>query len=558
MAEAIALTSLRARTIAHSARQFFRSSKLRIAVIFALALSFWALMFCMFLEVFTFLARFEAVRGIVIDYLFAFFFLALLAMMTISNGIISYTSLFRSEETSFLLSLPLPAETVFSYKSAESVVFSSWGMVTLVVPLMLAYGLTSSVPWYFYVLSFALAVTFVFLPTELGALAALLVTVLLPRRRKTVLAAGVVAALVAGFLWVLPLFKQDKSGIFSEAAIRSVIQRIAFCQHWALPSRWVSEGMLSSAHADPGRALFLLLLLLSNVIFVGIVAYRVGHYLYPKAWAVAQGQGSKRKYAPFWWLDSIFEAMLFFLPTRIRLLVLKDVKTFRRDPVQWSQCLLFFGLLALYIVNIPRFGLGGLGAYWHNLVSLLNLAATCLTLSTLTSRFIYPQLSLEGRRMWVIGLAPMRRTAILWGKFFFSAIGSLLISGSLIVLSDLMLGVAAWTILVHMVVIVCVCCGLNGLAVGLGAVYPDLRTDNPSKIVSSFGGTLNLVCSIAFITVCVGLISVVLHFHAVGQLSGAALARSLAIVLGAEVSVGALACFLPMACGMRAFTRMEF
>ena len=223
MAEAIALTSLRARTIAHSARQFFRSSKLRIAVIFALALSFWALMFCMFLEVFTFLARFEAVRGIVIDYLFAFFFLALLAMMTISNGIISYTSLFRSEETSFLLSLPLPAETVFSYKSAESVVFSSWGMVTLVVPLMLAYGLTSSVPWYFYVLSFALAVTFVFLPTELGALAALLVTVLLPRRRKTVLAAGVVAALVAGFLWVLPLFKQDKSGIFSEAAIRSVI-----------------------------------------------------------------------------------------------------------------------------------------------------------------------------------------------------------------------------------------------------------------------------------------------------------------------------------------------
>jgi len=422
MAEAIALTSLRARMIAHTAQQFFRSSKLRIAVIFALALSFWALMFCMFLEVFLFLGKFDAIRSLVIDYLFAFFFLALLAMMTISNGIISYTSLFRSDETSFLLSLPLPAETVFSYKSAESVVFSSWGMVTLVVPLILAYGLTSAVPWYFYVLSFALAVAFVFLPTELGALAALLVTVLVPRRKKTVLAAGAIAALAAGLLWISPLLSHDARNIFSQAAIKSIIQKIAFCQHWALPSRWVSEGMLSAGNANPKRSVFLLLLLLSNVMFVGMIAHRAGHYLYPKAWAVAQGQGVKRKYAPFWWVDRIFEAALFFLPARMKLLVLKDIKTFRRDPVQWSQCLLFFGLLALYIVNIPRFGFGGLGAYWHNLVSLLNLAATCLTLSTFTSRFIYPQLSLEGRRMWVIGMVPMRRTAILWGKFFFSAI----------------------------------------------------------------------------------------------------------------------------------------
>jgi len=558
MAEAVALASLRARMIAHTAQQFFRSSKLRIAVIFALALSFWALMFCMFLKVFLFLGKFEAIRGIVIDYLFAFFFLALLAMMTISNGIISYTSLFRSDETSFLLSLPLPAETVFSYKSAESVVFSSWGMVTLVVPLILAYGLTSSVPWYFYMLSFALAVAFVFLPTELGALAALFVTVLMPRHKKTVLAASAIAALTAGFLWISPLLSYDADNIFSQAAIKSIIQKIAFCQHWALPSRWVSEGMLSAGNADPKRSVFLLLLLLSNVMFVGMIAHRTAHYLYPKAWAVAQGQGAKRKYAPFWWVDRIFESALFFLPARIKLLVLKDIKTFRRDPVQWSQCLLFFGLLALYIVNIPRFGFGRLGAYWHNLVSLLNLAATCLTLATFTSRFIYPQLSLEGRRMWIIGLAPMRRAAILWGKFFFSAIGSLLISGPLIVLSDLMLQVPPWTILVHGVVIVCVCCGLNGLAVGLGAVYPNLKTDNPSKIVSSFGGTLNLACSIAFITLSIGLISAVLHFHAIGGLSGPAFARSLAVALGAEVAVSAAACFVPMAWGMRAFKRMEF
>ena len=40
---------------------------------------------------------------------------------------------------------------------------------------------------------------------------------------------------------------------------------------------------------------------------------------------------------------------------------------------------------------------------------------------------------------------------------------------------------------------------LNALAVGLGAVYPNFREDNPSKIVSGFGGTLCLVLSFLYI-----------------------------------------------------------
>ena len=44
-------------------------------------------------------------------------------------------------------------------------------------------------------------------------------------------------------------------------------------------------------------------------------------------------------------------------PRPIRLLLLKDLRTFCRDPAQWSQFLIFFGLLAFYFLNIPRLGL---------------------------------------------------------------------------------------------------------------------------------------------------------------------------------------------------------
>ena len=40
---------------------------------------------------------------------------------------------------------------------------------------------------------------------------------------------------------------------------------------------------------------------------------------------------------------------------------------------------------------------------------------------------------------------------------------------------------------------------LNSLAIGMGVLYPNLKEDNPSKIVSSFGGTFSLVLSFVYI-----------------------------------------------------------
>ena len=38
-------------------------------------------------------------------------------------------------------------------------------------------------------------------------------------------------------------------------------------------------------------------------------------------------------------------------------------------------------------------------------------------------RFIYPLISLEGRKFWILGLLPLKREQILWGKFAFAVTG---------------------------------------------------------------------------------------------------------------------------------------
>ena len=158
----------------------------------------------------------------------------------------------------------------------------------------------------------------------------------------------------------------------------------------------------------------------------------------------------------------------------------------------------FFGILGMYILNLRffteqftslftggRFG----GDYFFKLVSFMNLAACALNLATLTTRFVYPQFSLEGKRLWIVGLSPLGLSRVVKVKFMLASVISLLISLPLIWFSCRMLQLPIGQVLFFMGAISVMSIALNGLAVGMGVMYPNLKEDNPSKIVAGFGGT---------------------------------------------------------------------
>jgi ABC-2 type transport system permease protein len=513
----------------------------------------------MFCRIFLFIDNYPHIEEMLIDYLFAFFFLALMTMMFISNAIISYTSFYRNAESHFLLSVPTRIENIFLYKAVESVLFSAWGMLIMVMPLLVAYGTTRDAPTMYYPYALLVSILFMILPMEAGAITALIIPFILPKKRgllaKTALAVGM---LFLG-VWIVSLLRQRPSRLFSEAGLQFIVDRIAFSQHWALPSRWISEGILAAASDNFERAGTLSLVLLANILFIGMIAIRIAKSLFLKSWGKAHaGGGETRKINPANFADRILAKALSPLPPQMRMIIIKDFKSFRRDPVQWSQFLLFFGLLALYIVNLPRLGFARIAPYWQSLISLLNLGATCLTLATLTSRFIFPQLSLEGRRIWITGMAPMPRHHVLWAKFLFSTASSIIISATLITLSDLLLGIPLWTLGIHLLVVICGCSGLNGMATGLGAIYPNMHSDNPSQIVSGFGGTLNLICSVFYIIITILLVAIPTHLHATGMLMGGDFQRWLTLNLILGILIATIVTLVPMLKGQSAFQKMEF
>src|SRR5262249_30477313 len=156
-----------------------------------------------------------------------------------------------------------------------------------------------------------------------------------------------------------------------------------------------------------------------------------------------------------------------------RLLTVKDFRTFRRDPAQWAQVLIFVGLAVLYFSNMRRFYESDFRGPYQNGISLINLVAVSFLMCAYTGRFIYPMLRLEGRQFGIVGLLPLRRDRLVWGKFAFSATGCLFFSELLIIVSDVMLNLPWYVTALHALTIGVLSLAFSGLSVGLGACLPN-------------------------------------------------------------------------------------
>jgi ABC-2 type transport system permease protein len=565
---------LRVRMARATARWLLATARLRMSLVCSLSLFFWLGLFVLFYHGFAFLSS-PSVHTNVVEPLYNAFFLALMLLLIFSSGIILYGGLFNSPEVSFLLTTPTRAQRIYQHKFQEAVWFSSWGFVLLGSPTLVAYGVATSAPWYYFALLLPFVIAFVYIPAALGGILCLLVVNRLPSIRVHALVLSLLAV-VASMSWLVwTIFHGAETNLMTPEWFQELFSRLQFTEQRVLPSWWLSAGLLEAARpsslvptGDPpwAQSLMFLALLVSNALFFNLVGMWLSGKVYRATYSRLYDEPSIRRRPSTWWLDSVLGQGFFFLPRDVRMLLVKDFRLFRRDPVQWSQFVISFGLLALYVVNIRRL------SYIPNyspMIGFLNLAVVGLILSTFTTRFIFPMISLEGRRLWILGLLPIRRDAILWSKFLFAAVGSLVPCLTLVLLSDLMLQInKPWVIIFHQISCVALCVGLAGIAVGLGAKMPDLRAHSPSKIAAGFGGTLNLVISAGYIVVIVLLTALPVHLflasvqeapqtfidqciHFLGSAAGVGCGIALTLLMGIVATVW------PMQVGLRAFRKLE-
>ena len=562
-------------------KYLFGHARMRSSIVAGLSTLFWLGLFVLFYRGFVFVVENVGPPGApyhaqTIQFVFTLFFVSLQVMLVFSAGIILYGGLYASREMAFLMTLPVRDSRLVFFRFQEALFYSSWGFFLLASPMMVAYGIVVAAPWYYYAYLPVMVVSFAYIPCAVGAIACLWLISRLPHLRRIVV--GLLALVVIGsaYFSIWRTLNISNADLLGAEWFAETFHRFEFTRGEWLPSTWLSNGLLDAARPstlDPNDLPWFesgkyLLVLVSNALFLHVMVSWVGRRVFRKSYYGLNSRQARECKAGLAWIDRIALFLLRPFKFQTRLLILKDLRMFRRDPVQWSQFLIFFGLLLLYFANIDRFRQHRADVNvqtWVNVVSFLNLAVVGLILSTFTTRFIYPLISLEGHRFWILGRLPLKRDTILWGKFLFAACGSLLPCCGLVFLSDLMLDVRPMVMVVHQVICLLLCFGLSGMAVGLGAMMPNFREQSPSKIATGFGGTLNLVLSAVYIMAIVMMTALPCHFYLLSygrevpprMFQPGFLRLWLGLGVGGSLLLASLVTIIPLRIGLKAFRRLE-
>lgn len=435
--------------------------------------------------------------------LFFFFFV----MLVISNATITGMGLFRRKDMEWQVALPLPNRSLVMWKTLEGMALASWGLLVLSAPILLALGKLFHSGAMFYLMGLPALLCLVTISANLSTWL-LLLLVRFARRWwwwPVIAAAAVMLGMALYRFWIST--PDSLKGSDLVANLHEVLKHTEICMHPMLPSSWVAETIFAAGRGLPGQSAFFVMVLFANALFALVITARMGASMFYPAWnrvmtAVPMMQARAGERA--WYRQPQQPGIglwrrLLRLDRASHAVLVKDVRTFLREPTQWGQCLLIFGLLLMYTSNLRRLGYDLQNPFWTLVISHLNLLVCCLALSTLTTRFVFPQFSMEGQRLWILGLSPLPLVKVLNLKLRLIASVLALLTTLLVIMSSLSLELPLMRAVFFCAAVIMLSYGLTALALALGALLPNFREPNPARLISGFGGTLCLIGSFLYI-----------------------------------------------------------
>ena len=502
-------------------RLFRLQPRFKVAFILLFAIICEAGLWELFAAGFDFLERLGGMAGVILGRLFSLFYLGMGMMLVASGVVTSFATLYRSEEVPYLLVRPLPVAQVVLYKFFESAYLSSWAFMFIVIPFVGAYAMHQRVSLLFAIWTLLYSVPFLVICSGIGTLFIQVCVRWWPRRISLKPVLAIAGLGLAWVVWRTTQAYEDGEG--TRFALSALVPGMRLSGNLLIPSTWLAEGVHALSRGEWLRGALFGGVLFASAAALAIFVEALGGLTFLTGWERVNEGGTRSGRASR--IFRRFDRLLGFLPGDVRGLIMKDVRTFFRDPMQWSQVVIFFGLLGMYFVNLRRFHYDTYSPQWRNMVCFLNVFSVSSVLCSLGARFIYPQLSLEGQGFWLLGLSPTSMRRVLLSKFVLALVCMGSVSMLLIGVSSAMLKVDGLLMGVSVGVVGCVVMTICGLSTGLGAIFMDLRQRNPAAIVGGFGGTVNLVLGLSFMLAAILPFGLVFHLHAGGMVDAGFLHR---------------------------------
>lgn len=440
-----------------------------------------------------------SVGDLIKERLFSMVMLAIFFMLLFSNLISALGHIFLSQDTELLLASPTPSFHVFRARFIESTISSSWMSLFFFLPVIFAYTRNYEVQFFRFVPFFLALIPFLIIPSCIGCTVSLLVARFFPIKQTRKIFQFVSVLFITLIVLLVRMLQPEKLfSIKDFTEIQTFIENLQVPFFQYIPSTWLSDVAIALLLRNPQEAREPIWILFCVALALIVVTFLLGHKLFYPTWCRTREMSSAPVlHKPSASLTEYFQ----FLGPTVRAIYSKDVILFARNPELWSQIFLIFAMVGLYLYNIHLMRLDKVSLYSHSIsrfIAYLNTAFVGFITTSISMRFLFPALSLEGRAFWILKTAPFPISNLLGYKFWFYIPWILIIGNSMTLLANYILGVPWHLYVINAFNITSICITNSMLAICFGAIYPNYKAENINKIFMSFGGTFYMVASLAF------------------------------------------------------------
>jgi ABC-2 type transport system permease protein len=507
-----------------SIAQIRKSNLIIYSIVFSI---FLAGTFLFFFRIFLFLVPIEIIGTIIADKLISYSFFVFTLLLFMSNGITALSTLYHSVELDYLHSTPLQPFYIFSLKLIENIFYSSWATLIGGIPIVFSYLIAFS---YFGIKTMLIIfplVAFILIPSGFGVSIVIILKKIKPlwTVKQLALVLGTFSAIFVFIYIQTTPYSFNVPDTLNLEAINQFVHNLKISNPY-FPNEWFYN--CASALTINNFELYIknLVLLLSGSLISISIAFLLSNAFYRVSWMSSESSSVSCPINK--------KLLLNRLPKFLNVLQ-KDIKIFLRSPLQWSQLMIIGVLLIIYTFSLRRTPLYVRDPFWLSVFALINTGFIGYITATLSLRFVYPGISMEGRSWWRLRSSPLSPELILHSKGILFLIINLIIAESVIILSNIIL--VNYRIIVFLSAILCGIFSVVSvyLCVSLGTLFADLKETNPAKIASGAGGLLTAAINLLYIAISMVLFATPISIYIKNRLEGKSISIHTPLIISSTV-----------------------
>jgi ABC-2 type transport system permease protein len=496
--------------------------------------------------------------------LLSIIFLTFFSVLIFSNIVTALSSFFLSKDLMLIHSMPLTLKHIYFSRLTETTISSSWMLLFFSLPVWIVYGIIYHATASYYGALVSIQLPFMIMCGATGVIVTLMLVCILPAQRTRDIL-WLFSILLITILYILFRFSRPERLVYPDAfaTVVNYFDALRAPDSSYLPSIWATESLWSLLHAKGKDSLFFQGLLWSNALFLSVIGACISDCIYYHGYSKAQ-EAKRRPVSKFFLLDSLAAIWAAPFKSSTKSIITKDIKTFFRDNAQWSQVFLLMALIVVYLYNFKALPLDRAPLptfYLQNAVSFLNIALAGFVIAAVAARFVFPAVSIEGLSFWIIKSSPISLKRLLWSKFWTYLLPLLLLSEVLIIASNYLLQVTPFMMILSSVTVFFMVFGITTIGVGMGATYPDFRTENISHISTGFHGLLYMMLCVGFIGLVIILEAFPTYTVFISRINHTPLGPFqyfwIVLCFSAVLVVNVLAVWLPMKRGLKELSEMD-